>query len=134
MSIAIIDDDIEYLQIFRKMVDQLPDIFLKYAYPNVNSFLLSTETSLINSIEILLLAVRIQKELGYTYIPQISEKYPHLQIVMISAFDDQSYLLNAIRMGASGYILKDDNLNSLKHLIEIINTGLCFRLCWPRKY
>ena len=38
---------------------------------------------------------------------QIREKYPHLYVLVLTTYDDDEWLFDAIRSGAAGYLLKD---------------------------
>jgi DNA-binding NarL/FixJ family response regulator len=46
------------------------------------------------------------------------EKYPQLHILMLSVFDDDDRVFNAIRAGASGYLLKEETAASLVSAIQ----------------
>src|SRR5690606_37887883 len=35
------------------------------------------------------------------------QKYPHIKIIVLTVFDDDENIFNAIRSGADGYLLKD---------------------------
>ncbi len=39
---------------------------------------------------------------------KISERWPHIKIIMSTIFDDDEHLINAIRAGAGGYLMKDE--------------------------
>ncbi|MBI9049950.1 MAG: response regulator transcription factor [Anaerolineaceae bacterium] len=43
----------------------------------------------------------------------IREKYPHIHVLVLTTFDSDDWVLDAIRSGASGYLLKDTPKESL---------------------
>lgn len=38
---------------------------------------------------------------------KIKEKYPHIQVLVLTTYDDDEWIFDAIRGGAAGYLLKD---------------------------
>ena len=38
---------------------------------------------------------------------QIREKYPHIHVLVLTTYDDDEWLFDALRSGAAGYLLKD---------------------------
>jgi DNA-binding NarL/FixJ family response regulator len=46
------------------------------------------------------------------------DQYPNLHILMLSVFDDDERVFNAIRAGASGYLLKEETATALVDAIE----------------
>lgn len=44
--------------------------------------------------------------------------YPDVHFVMLTVFDDEERIFNAIQVGASGYLLKDDSVVSIHRAIE----------------
>ncbi|MFZ2470670.1 MAG: response regulator transcription factor [Methanothrix sp.] len=56
----------------------------------------------------------------------IREKFPETQVLILTTFDTEEWLLNAVRSGAAGYILKDTPREELvKTIIDTVN-GLHF--------
>jgi DNA-binding NarL/FixJ family response regulator len=54
----------------------------------------------------------------------IKNKYPHIKIIMLTVFDDDSNIFKAIKAGANGYLLKEIDAVSLhKCILEVMNGG-----------
>lgn len=53
----------------------------------------------------------------------ISEKNPEIKIIMLTVFDDEEKIFNAIKAGASGYLLKDEPIEKILENIEIVLYG-----------
>lgn len=56
--------------------------------------------------EVVLCDVRIGKESGLDLCRQITTQRPETKVVLLTVYDDEHYLYQALRVGASGYILK----------------------------
>lgn len=56
--------------------------------------------------DIVLCDVRVGKESGLDLTRQITTLHPGVKVVMLTVYDDEHYLFQALRVGASGYILK----------------------------
>jgi DNA-binding NarL/FixJ family response regulator len=71
-----------------------------------------TETvSLTESIkpDVVLLDVRLGQEDGLTALEQIRTQAPDVSVVMMSTYDNPTYVARAIALGATDYILKDSS-------------------------
>ena len=85
--------------------------------------------------DIVLLDIRMPKMDGVTACKKIKERNPGIKIIVLTTFDDDEYIYNAIRYGASGYILKDisvDELVSAIHTVwkggAMLNPNICSKL------
>lgn len=56
--------------------------------------------------EVVLCDVRIGKESGLDLCREITTRHPRTKVVLLTAYDDEHYLFQALRVGASGYVLK----------------------------
>jgi DNA-binding NarL/FixJ family response regulator len=60
---------------------------------------------------------------GLELAQKIKEKKPHAQILILSMYDSYEYIENAIKSGASGYLLKAANHEELVKAIKIVARG-----------
>ena len=63
--------------------------------------------------DIVLCDVRMQGVSGLDLCKVLREHEPHRKVVMLSVYDDEQYLFQALRVGASGYLLKSINSDDL---------------------
>lgn len=61
------------------------------------------------SPDVVLLDVRLGKEDGLTALELIRSKAPEVSVVMMSTYDNPTYVARAIALGATDYILKDSS-------------------------
>jgi DNA-binding NarL/FixJ family response regulator len=72
------------------------------------------------SPDVVLCDVRIGKDSGLDLCRQITTQYPDTKVVLLTVYDDEHYLYQALRVGASGYILKRiDGQQLVGHLRRI---------------
>ena len=68
--------------------------------------------------DIVLCDVRMQGVSGLDVCREIRERDPAPKVILLSVYDDEQYLFQAIRAGASGYLLKGISSDELVRQIE----------------
>ncbi len=53
----------------------------------------------------------------------ISSPFPEIRIIILTVFDDDDKIFNAIKAGASGYLLKDEPIERIIEGIDIVLSG-----------
>lgn len=56
--------------------------------------------------EIVLCDVRIGRDSGLDLVAELQRSHPETKVVLLTVYDDEHYLFQALRVGARGYILK----------------------------
>ena len=77
-------------------------------------------------IDLILLDINLLGMSGIQGIPKILEMYPEVNIVMLTTFDQNEYIFEALKAGATGYIVKDTPIWDIKNALETIQTGGSF--------
>ena len=114
---VLIADDQELIRESLKIIlDSKPDIEVTDA--------VSDGLEVIRSVrekrpDIILLDIRMPRLDGVSCTKIIKEGYPDIKIIILTTFDDDEYVFNALKYGASGYLLKGISMDSL---VEAINT------------
>jgi DNA-binding NarL/FixJ family response regulator len=73
--------------------------------------------------DIALLDVRMPIMDGVDAAARIHENSPHVKIMMLTTFEDDTYVHDALKNGASGYILKNTTSEHLILAIKSLNAG-----------
>jgi len=73
--------------------------------------------------EIILMDIDMPGISGIEALKMIRKKFPAIQILMLTSFDDDDKIFNAICAGASGYILKNNKLDYLVSMIREVRDG-----------
>lgn len=73
--------------------------------------------------DIVLCDVRMQGSSGLDLCVTLRERDPDRKVVMLSVYDDEQYLFQALRVGASGYLLKSISSDELVRQLEFAHRG-----------
>ncbi|CAN5498030.1 response regulator transcription factor [soil metagenome] len=73
--------------------------------------------------DIVLCDVRMRGASGLDLCRAVREHDPHRKVVLLSVYDDEQYLFQAMRVGASGYLLKGINSDELVRQLESVQDG-----------
>lgn len=73
--------------------------------------------------DIILMDIRMPNLDGVQCTKKIKEKYPEIKIIILTTFDDDEYVFNALKYGASGYLLKGISMDYLINAIQTVYEG-----------
>jgi DNA-binding NarL/FixJ family response regulator len=76
-----------------------------------------------NEVDVVLMDLKMPILNGIQATKQIKEKYPSVHILVLTTYDADQWVLDAIRYGADGYMLKDAPRERLLQAIEEVNMG-----------
>lgn len=76
-----------------------------------------------NLPHIILMDIKMPRLNGIQATEQIKARYPQLKIVMITVFDDEQHIFDAILAGADGYLLKDAPPEELHRSLHEVMSG-----------
>lgn len=73
--------------------------------------------------DIVLSDVRIGRSSGLDLVTELARTHPEVKVVMLTVYDDEYYLFQALRAGARGYILKRIDAHELVTLLTRVQEG-----------
>lgn len=73
--------------------------------------------------DIVLSDVRIGRDSGLDFVTELGRTHPEVKAVMLSVYDDEHYLFQALRAGAKGYILKRIDAHELVNHLRRVAEG-----------
>ena len=73
---------------------------------------------------VVLMDVRMPVMDGITATAQIRQRFPDCQVLMLTTFDDEEYVIRSLQAGASGYLLKDIPAADLAQAVRLIHAGI----------
>ena len=73
--------------------------------------------------DVVLLDVRMPKKSGIETCLAIKEAVPSAKIIMLTVSDEEADLYEAVKSGASGYLLKDSSIEEVAQAIRVVADG-----------
>jgi DNA-binding NarL/FixJ family response regulator len=121
IHIAIAEDNSFVQSAILKRLQPHEQIVVKYMANNGEELLQHLLTDA--RVDLILMDLQMPVLNGIETTAQIKKLYPQLKVLVLTMFDDDDHLFNAIMAGASGYILKEDNSTQLFQSIMDTITG-----------
>lgn len=119
-TIAVLDDHILIANAISDIIREHSDYIFYGGFPGSYEF----EQAIVhNSLpDILLLDINLQKEDGIELCKKYTTQYPDMKIIMITGLSQPAIVKNAMRTGASGFMLKnitkDDMLEGISTVLR----------------
>lgn len=73
--------------------------------------------------DVILLDIRMPGESGLDVLAAILRQQPAARVLMLTSFDDEEYVMTALRSGACGYVLKSVSDDQLVNAIRAVHRG-----------
>lgn len=74
-------------------------------------------------VDAVLMDIRMPESNGIEGTRLIKRDYPHVVVLMLTTFEDTEYIVQAMEMGASGYMLKDNDPEAIYEGLRVALTG-----------
>ncbi|RBW67588.1 response regulator [Bacillus taeanensis] len=75
------------------------------------------------SPHIVLMDINMPSMNGVETAKKLSDEYSHIKVIMMSIHDDESFVTHAVKAGASGYLLKEMDTDSLIEAVRVVAEG-----------
>jgi DNA-binding NarL/FixJ family response regulator len=82
------------------------------------------EKALVHTPDVILMDVRMPGMGGVQATRQLLQQLPTCRILMLTTFDDDEYIIEALQAGASGYLLKDIPAYDLARAVHAVYRGI----------
>ena len=121
ITISIIEDDVKYGLLMKKIIESEPDMACVSIYTNLKNSLNDLAT---NCPDVVLVDVQLPDGLGSEYVEVLKKVSPSSMYIMCTSFEDEDYIFESLKNGASGYLIKSDSPDKIVHAIrDVINGG-----------
>ncbi len=116
VNIMIVDDQSLFRDGLKTVLDLEKNINVIAAAANGKEALLSLNSSLLP--DLVLLDIRMPEMDGVETVKQIKQIYPEIKVLMLTTFNDEEYVIEALASGANGFVLKDIEIEKLVEAID----------------
>ena len=122
MNIALVDDQRLFLESMRAILENVDEDFhiVGVAESGVEAISLAERVA----PDLILMDVRMPQLDGVEATRRIRLQFPTIKIVMLTTFEDDQYVHDAMRYGASGYLLKSISTSELLTAIRAVQAGV----------
>jgi RNA polymerase sigma factor (sigma-70 family) len=72
---------------------------------------------------VVLMDIRMPNMDGIEATRRIKDKNPSISVIVLTMYDNDAYVIDAVRAGASGYLLKDASRELLLHTVRAVSSG-----------
>jgi len=122
IKIAIVDDNSFLIHAIKEKLSFFEDVVVKHTSLNGSELLIKLEEN--HNLDLILMDIEMPVLNGIETTQVVKQKYPQLKIIMLTAFDNDEHIFNAIKAGADGYLLKEINPDELYNGIkDTLNGG-----------
>jgi DNA-binding NarL/FixJ family response regulator len=125
ISILIVDDQTIIRHGLKSLLEIQPDLTVVADAENGQEALKAIAALQENSqpLDVVLLDMRMPIMDGVATTKQITQRFPDLKVLILTTFDDDEYVSQAMNYGAKGYLLKDSPPEDLAMAIRAVNRG-----------
>jgi DNA-binding NarL/FixJ family response regulator len=122
IKIAIAEDNTFLITAVKEKLSFFDDLSFKFSALNGEELLEKLESN--HNLDLILMDIEMPILNGIDTTQKVKQKYPHIKIIMLTVFDNDENIFNAIKAGADGYLLKDVNPKDLHDgIVDTLNGG-----------
>jgi DNA-binding NarL/FixJ family response regulator len=121
LNVAIIEDDEDIREGIRKYLNMQTGFSCRLAEESVEAFLPQLHGD--NIPHVVLMDIGLPGMSGIDGSKLIKKTHPGIDIIMLTIYHDSHKIFEALRAGASGYLLKNTPLVEIKEAIEQLQAG-----------
>ena len=118
IKIGIVEDHSEFRQSLVFLISSFSGYSVEWSYSSVEEALEN-----FSETDVILLDINLPGLSGIEAIPLFKQKCPGQKIIMLTILEDDFHILEAIKNGADGYILKKTTRNKILDAIQQVYEG-----------
>ncbi len=120
IRVAVVEDDKITRNLLTGVIQHAPSLLLIKAFPDGESAL--GELGKL-APQVVIMDIQLPKRSGIECTRALKQKFPEIQIIMFTVFSDSEHVMDALKAGASGYLLKRSSAEEMVRGIENVWEG-----------
>jgi DNA-binding NarL/FixJ family response regulator len=121
VRVLVVDDQRLIRESIASLLDIQPGISVAGTAVNGRD---AIEQALASRPDVILMDVRMPVMDGIDAVAVLRARLPSCRVVMLTTFDDEAYVVEALRAGAAGYLLKDLPAADLAQAVRLAHAGV----------
>ena len=122
LRIAIAEDNHFLAKAIKEKLSFFDDITIKFIAKNGAELIGKLAEDY--RIDVILMDIQMPEMDGIKATELIKNQHPQIKIIMLTVYDDDEHIFNAIKAGANGYLLKEIEAQKLYNsILEVLNDG-----------
>lgn len=120
INVLIVDDDALIRDSLKLVLELDKDISVAGTCCNGDE---AYRACMANPVDIVLMDIRMPLCDGITGTKKIKETFPNIKVLILTTFQDDEYIIQALKNGASGYMLKNTPSSVIREQIKLVYDG-----------
>lgn len=110
LKIAIVEDEKTYSNALKKIINHQDDLMCAVQFFNGKD---AIENLQVYCPQIILMDIQLQDMLGTEVVKKVKPQLPDSKFIMCTTYEDEDMIYEALKNGASGYLLKDESMQKI---------------------
>lgn len=123
VRILIVEDNVAYAKSLQEIIGASDGLDCIGRYATARACRAAFEEEVPPAADIILLDLKLPDGDGLSLVPLLRERTPNTNIVVLTSNDDYRRVLEAIKLGVVGYVLKDTPVAELRRIIREVHDG-----------
>lgn len=119
-AIVLADDHAMFREGIRRIIERIEDVAIT---GEVNDGLELLELLKASCPDLIILDISMPNLRGLEAIREIKKSYPQIKIIVLTMHKKKEFILQALRDGADGYLLKEDASGELIRAVQAVRNG-----------
>lgn len=119
--VGIVEDDEQIRKAVQTYISRQENFSCEWAFGSIEELLANLNDK--NVPNVIIMDLGLPGMSGIDGIKLVKEKYPDVDIVVFSVYNDTKRIFDSLCAGATGYLLKNTPLDEIKEGIELLSKG-----------
>ena len=120
MKVGLVDDQVLFLHGIAQIISSQPDMDVIWQANDGEDALTQCAAT---PADVVLMDVQMPVRDGISATAEIASTLPEMKVIILTTFDDEDYVVARLRAGASGFVLKDAELEELLSALRTVYRG-----------